>query len=94
MPPADQGFGADYLAGAHVDLGLVEQLEFLLLECLRDALQAFVMRLRQPVFFRVEQVVAVFSRLLGLIHGLVGVPQQGIGIAAVLREEGDPQTGG
>ena len=44
-------------------------------------------------FFRVEQGVAIFAGLLGLIHGLGGVAQQRVGIAVVLRKEGDAEAG-
>ena len=38
------------------------------------------------------QVVAVFPRLFGLIHGLIGVAHQGGGIFAVVREQGGAEA--
>jgi len=93
MTPANQGFGTYHGSGAHVDLGLEIQLEFLPLECLLNVLDGFSMRLGLPVFFRIKQVIAVLACLLGLIHGLVSMAQQGIGVAPILREQGDAQAG-
>jgi hypothetical protein len=45
------------------------------------------------VAFRVEQLIAVLARLLGLVHGLVGMAQQGVGIGIVLRIQGDADAG-
>ena len=43
----------------------------------------------QAVLLGVEQMVAVAARLLGQVHGLVGVAQQGVGVGVVERVEGD-----
>ncbi len=46
------------------------------------------------VVVRVEQVVAIAAGLLGGIHRLVGMAEQGVGVDAVARVEGDADAGG
>ena len=93
MLPADQGFGTKYGAGAHIDLGLVIQNELILLEGLRDTVQAAIVGPGLLVLFRVEDVITVLAGLLGLVHGLIGVAQQGVGIATILWVQGDAEAG-
>ena len=59
-----------------------------------DALQVCVMAAHIAILLGVKNVVAVFARLLGLIHGLVCLAQQLVGIHFFrLRIEGDAETG-
>ena len=41
----------------------------------------------------IEQVVAVLARLLGGVHGVIGVPNQRVGVALVSREHRDADAG-
>ncbi|OIQ79070.1 hypothetical protein GALL_392120 [mine drainage metagenome] len=93
MIPANQRFGADDFPGPHVHLGLIEQAEFVAFESLLDGFELQPMLLHSQVMLGVEQVVAVATRLLGLIHRLVGVPQQGVGIGVVQRVDGNAAAG-
>ena len=50
---------------------------------------------RCAVLVVVENVVAILARQLGLIHGLVGLPEELVGVDVVLlRIEGDAEAGG
>ena len=84
MLPADQCFGANHGPSPHVDLRLVVQHEFGRLQGLADAFQAFALCLDGGVVDDVEQVVAVFSGLLGLVHRLVSVADEQLRLGAVL----------
>ena len=44
--------------------------------------------------FQIEEMVAVLSRLLGRIHGLIGVPQQEIAIRIIVRVACNAHAGG
>ncbi|MNN94705.1 hypothetical protein D3C81_2133780 [compost metagenome] len=46
-----------------------------------------------PVAYHIKQVKTVAPALLGHVHGLVGMPQQGLGIFVVLGEQGHADTG-
>jgi hypothetical protein len=94
MSPTDQGLGADHCAAAHVDLGLIVQLELLLLQRLPNALATFPMAARTPIAFHVVEGVASASSLFGGVHGLVRVAQQGIRILVVAGIEADADAGG
>ena len=43
---------------------------------------------------RIKKPDRVSARSLGLIHGLIGVVHQGLGVGAVIRIEGDPYAAG
>jgi len=60
---------------------------------LMHGFQVFAMGLRLAIAFRIKQLVTVFPRFFGLIHGLIGMAQQGIGIFIVFRVEGDAYAG-
>ena len=88
--PADQGFGSDDLPGAHVHLGLIMQNEFTAHQSGANVFDAFVESAQRPILFGIEHVVAVAPGQLGLVHGLVGLAQQVVGIDCLgLRVEGD-----
>ena len=92
--PADQGLGSRHLAAAHVDLGLVVQHELAALQCHANAPQAFVMVAQAAVMRGIKHTAAVLARHFGLVHGLVGLAQELVGIDVLrLRVEGDAQAG-
>ena len=95
MLPADQGLGTDDPAASHIDLGLVMQDELLLFQRQADAFHAFVAAPDAAVLCRIEEVQTVLARQLGLVHGLVGLAQQLIGVDVLLRlrVEGDAHAG-
>ena len=94
MLPADQRFGANHRARAHVDLGLEVHHELAVAESAPNLLQRFVQSAHVAVLIGVEQVIAVLAGELGLVHGLVGLAQQLVGVDLVaLRVEGDAETG-
>jgi hypothetical protein len=82
------------VAGAHVHLRLVMENEFAGRQGAPDTLQALVVAAHAAILFGVEDVVAVLAGQLGLIHRLVGLPQQLVGIDLLgLRVEGDAEAG-
>ena len=91
--PADQRLGPHQLAGVHVHLGLVEQHHFVATQGLVYAVDLLAAALDGVVGGHVEQVITVFARLLGLVHGLVGMAHELLGIGTVLRVQGHTQAG-
>ena len=83
--PAQQGFEAEHAAAAHVHLGLVVEDELLLVQGLLHATDGHHALFGAAAVFGVEEQVAVAAGLLGAVHRMVGVAQQGVGIAAVDR---------
>jgi len=81
--PADQRLDADHRALAHIDLGLVVQTEFAIVEGALDARHALAVTAHPLVVLGIEQVNAVTPLLLGHVHRLVGMTQQGIRIGTV-----------
>jgi len=92
--PAQQRLGADHAAAQHVDDRLVAEHELAALE-----------RLAQPLLAgdapdvlgaaggRPPAGDPVAPGLLGLVHRRVGALQELLGVAAVVREAGDPDAG-
>ena len=94
MSPADQGFRADHPTGAHVDLGLVVEHELVVFKRLANPHQAFMAAAHAAVLIGIENLVAILARQLGLVHRLIRLTQQLIGIhVVVLRVERDAQAG-
>jgi PAS domain S-box-containing protein len=91
--PAQQCLGTHHHPGAQIDLGLVVQQQLVLCERLFQPLQLFAVHLHLFVVFRVEQVVAVLALLLGGVHGLVGMTQQGVGVGIVMRVQREANAG-
>ena len=93
MLPAQQRFGADDLAGAEVDLGLIDDAELGAFQrdlklCLkgeagRDA----------AVELLVEELIAAAAARLGDVHGGIRVADELVGVASLLRER-DPDGRG
>ena len=94
MLPADQRFGAYHLSGTHIHLGLVVQNEFSALQGQTYFVEALAQGLAGDVVRHIKKVVTVFAGLLGLVHGLIGVPHQQVGVGAVLRIQGYTHAGG
>ncbi|OIQ74520.1 hypothetical protein GALL_438270 [mine drainage metagenome] len=94
MLPADQGFGPDHPAGAHMDLGLVIQHQLLPGQRLLQALHVLKLTALLQVLFGVKKVITVFASLLGLVHGLVSLAQQLFSIHLLgLRKQRHPDAG-
>ena len=92
--PADQRLGANDRTGAHVHLGLVVQHKLVPLQRALNVLQVFVVDAQVVVLQGIKHVVAVAPRQLGLVHGLVGLAQQLIGLDRLrLGVEGHAQAG-
>ena len=94
MGPADQRFGAGDRSGPEVDLGLIVQSE---LAPLQGAPQALLDRLPLDgphVHLRLEELVALAAVLLGLVHGCVGVLDQGLDVEPVVGEDAHADAGG
>ncbi|OIQ63591.1 hypothetical protein GALL_548680 [mine drainage metagenome] len=93
MLPANQRFSPNHDTAAHVDLGLVIKNELLVGQGQPDALNAFVLSAHAAIPGGIKIMVAVFARQLGLVHGLIGLTQQLIGLDFFgLRVKSDPQT--
>src|SRR3989339_1121982 len=92
MLPTNEGLNSDDFTGSQVDLGLVVQNKLTMLMGYSESLNRLPACSYLSVLFRVVDVEAVFSFLFGQIHGLVGMPQQGIRVGAVAGVNGDPQT--
>ena len=94
MAPAQQGFGAGDQAGAQVDPRLVVQHKFFLRQ------RGVQLRLdglaldRAHIHFLVKKLVIVAPAFLGVVHGRVGMLDQGFDVAAVLRKHADADAGG
>ena len=92
--PADQGFGTDDRAGAHVNLGLVIEFEFAVLERLTDDLLVFVVMPQAVILFGIKKVEGIFAAEFGPVHRLVGLPQQLLVVHFPgLRVKGNAETG-
>ena len=92
--PAQQRLGAAHAALRQVELGLVDQREFLALQRTPEFHAHLGASTRALVDLRGEELVGVASRLLRPVHRRVGSPEQRLGVAAVAREDGDADTGG
>src|SRR5471030_93119 len=92
MQPAHQRLGADDLAAADAELGLVVQQQLAVAERVAqpgfDA-HAFLHALVHVLAVEGDVVVLAVAALLGAEHGDVGQPQQRFGVAAILRVDAD-----
>ena len=80
MLPADQGFGAQHLTGAHVDLRLVIKQKLPIGKCILYAVKSFVTGAQRTILLRIENVISILAGLLGTIHSLICLPQQLVGV--------------
>ena len=69
--PADQGFGADDRAGAHVNLGLVIEFEFAIFERLTNDFLVFVVMPQAVILFGIKKVEGIFFFFFGPVQRLV-----------------------
>ena len=95
MGPANQGLDTNDGAGTHVHFGLVVQDKLTGIERTTDILDIFVDVARAAMFFGIEELITILPGKFGLIHGLIRLPHQQIGVRFLfLRIERHPQTGG
>ena len=85
MLPANQGLGTHHGTRLHIDLGLVIQHKLALVERMANMLHPLALGFDGSFLLHIEEMVAIFARLLGHIHGLVRMAQQGIGSAPTTR---------
>ena len=94
MLPANQRFGANDFSGTHIDLGLIVKNKLAFDQGPADVIEAFVMPANTAILLSIKNVVTVFPAQLGLIHRLIGLTQQLIGINIFrLRIKSNAQTG-
>ena len=94
MLPAQQRLKAVHVPRSHVDLGLVVQQELLLVQGFLDAAYGQRAFFGAAAVLGVEEQVAIATGLLGAVHGVVGVAQQGVGVAAVNGVDRGAHAGG
>ncbi len=75
MLPAYQRFCPHQFCAMQVDLGLVIQYELIVLQSVPDTLEKFVLVTGIPVQRGIVNMEAILARLLGHVHGLIGVPE-------------------
>ncbi|OIQ72224.1 hypothetical protein GALL_461540 [mine drainage metagenome] len=93
MHPSDQGFDTDR-AGLVIHLKLVEQPELPVRHCLAQRRLQRDSCIQCLLHQRVEESLRVAPRLLGLIHGHVGLGGQIFAPALVAMEQRDTDAGG
>ena len=93
MLPTQQRFHANYPAAATVDDGLIEKTQLVLGDGLFDQAERGAVVALAFLQSRVEQDEAVLAGFLGQIHRMVGMAQQGVGIAVVSRVQRDADAG-
>ena len=93
MLPTDQCLDTDDDAAAGVDLRLIDQTEFLVLE--RPMEFRFQFQAGDGAFGERRSVVLTIVATLGFgsVHGGFGMHQQGFGILAIVRKQGDADAG-
>src|SRR5205809_3056712 len=89
MPPAQQRLETADEAGLERHLGLVVEEELLLIDRPAQRRLHPHARERPLVHLAGEVLVGIAALFLGAIHGGVGVHDQGLGVVAVGREQGD-----
>src|SRR5579862_1923367 len=94
MLPSDETFRAQELAGPHVHFGLEVQHKFFGLQSIANALDVLVMPSQVSITAGVEEVKTTLSLQLGLIHGLIRLAKQLIGVHVFrLGEKSDADAG-
>ena len=93
MLPAQHGLQAHHGPAAHVHLGLEEQPQLPAVQGLAYLLDGLVGDHHLAIAQYIEQVEAVAAALLGHVHGLIGMAQQGVGILVVGGKQGHADTG-
>lgn len=92
MLPANQRFDAGDDALAHIHLRLVIKTEFARSQPFLDSLQVFTMMAGAAIIVSIKPAITVATRLLGGIHRLIGMAQQGVWIRVVIGIEGNAET--
>lgn len=85
--PAQQAFGPDHGTVLHIHLGLQVQGKFTPLQRLPQAFALLVLFVLAACQGCVKAMKAVAPGLFGLVHGLVGMAQEGISVGIVFREQ-------
>src|ERR1700733_3420217 len=91
--PADERLRTPDLPGLEIHFGLVMQYELILLQ---SVAQAGLMRLplkRAYIHFSLEELIVIAAGILGLQHGGIRMLQQGIGVGAIIRINGNADAG-
>ena len=94
MLPAHQCFDCEDLAGAEVNLGLVEQRELGACKPIAHLLLQHELLVNPVIHFGGVKLHVVAACFLGLVHGGIGVHEQRFRIAAVIGEGCNPCTAG
>ena len=94
VAPAHQALRTHHCAAVHVHLRLQVQRELTVLQRLAQPLDLDMLLALAARQDGVETVETVASVLLGLVHGLVSVAQQGVGVGVVLGVQGVANAGG
>ena len=89
--PAHQRLHAVHVAGGQVDLGLVVHDELVTGQCGPQLLHRLQPSGKVGFVSTAVDVMAVGGSL-GLVHGDVGLAQQGVQVGAVVGEQGDPDA--
>ena len=92
--PAHQCLHAHHFAGMHVNLGLVAQLQLIVAQGIAQLLFHLELLHRPGIHLLIVKTVAGPALGLGDVHGGVGVAHQGVGVLAVVGEDGDADAGG
>ena len=85
MLPAQQRLDAEHGAAPHVHLGLEIQAQLVVVQRFLYAADGENTRLGAPAVLGVEEQVAIAAGLLGAVHRVVGMAQQGVGVGLVDR---------
>lgn len=91
--PAQQDFRAADVSGLEVGLGLPGEFELAPFQGMAQFALELQTALRLFVEFDAVELHLVAAEFLGAVHGLVGVPQQIVGRARVVRVDRDPDAG-
>ena len=94
MAPAQQRFGAGQALAVATELRLVIQDEFVLLQRMAQIAFQFQTLQRTGVHVGLIELEVVLAAFLGVVHRRVGVLHQLAEFIAVLRTQGDADTGG
>src|SRR4029450_2010356 len=93
MAPADQRFDAASVELAGIDDRLVMQLELIARDRSAHVILELAALARCRLHGGLEQAVAIASERLGPVEGEIGILEQRIRIASILRRERDADTG-
>ncbi len=89
MAPAQQRFDPDGQPAGQVDFGQVSQLELVVGQRLAQLVFHLHTLDDMGIHFRAEEAERIAPVLLGMVHGHVGVAQQGIDVGAIAGTDAD-----